>query len=73
MNETKLGKALLGEIAVDASNLEIGDITHPDLVRAVELEIELLVEAPSLLRPVLQQAEHYASRSESCIEDDVAV
>src|SRR2546428_1273246 len=33
-----------GEIAVDGSNLEVRDVTDPDLVRALDLEIELLIE-----------------------------
>src|SRR3954463_9605936 len=33
-----------GKVAVDGSDLEVGDVADPDLVGALEFEIELLVQ-----------------------------
>src|SRR5262249_53690815 len=37
------------EVAVEGSNLEVGDVADPDLVGSLELQIELLVARPGVV------------------------
>ena len=54
------------QIAVDASDLEVGDVAHPDLVGALELEIELLV-GDACVEP-LQSRTRIANRGHASLD-----